>query len=191
MGDRIATGSRKNTPAKKHGTRRGRGHGQGSPSDGGVNYGGVSMTSTSQNPFRDASRSRTIPPRTLPSAKRETRLAAWNVRMLVASSKGASLAQVLTSYRVDLSALSEVRWGGSGEVVVDDYLLLWSGRNDGLKRDGVAQAISVRARRSLMSWKRFQHSCWQWCYYVEWSTGPLGGRFCKPSSRGSTAVLFS
>ncbi len=113
---------------------------------------------------------------------------------------------------MDLAALSEVCWGGSGEEVVDDYLLLWSGRNNGLKRDGVALAvIAVYAPTSTLQSLTETTSmsevdsvprgdvlviCGDLNAHIgsdatTWSTGPMEGRFYKPLMRGSTAVLFS
>ncbi|CAH1233043.1 Hypp565 [Branchiostoma lanceolatum] len=54
---------------------------------------------------------------------------------------------------VAVAGLTEVRWPGSGSHVANDFNFLWSGRDDGQHRQGVALALAPSASRALVHWK--------------------------------------
>ena len=61
------------------------------------------------------------------------------------------LIQRLQEYSVEICALTEVRWPGNGIKTVDGWTKAFSGREDGLKRQGVGIAMSPSTAQSLVS----------------------------------------
>ena len=56
----------------------------------------------------------------------------------------------LCKYEIEVAGLCEVRWGGAGEQMVDGYKLLYSGRDDGQRQQGVGLVLSPKAAKALM-----------------------------------------
>ena len=86
-------------------------------------------------------------------AKSKTRMACWNVRSLGAlSAQSAPLRGVISTMKeknIDLLALSESRWPGSGSCSVSSYNILYSG-TPSTHVHGVAIILSPRAK---LSWE--------------------------------------
>lgn len=83
------------------------------------------------------------------------RFATWNVQTLNDSSsspvRAELLIQRLQEYSIEICCLPEVRWCGTGTRLVDGWTIAFSGRDDGLSRQGVGIALSPLAARSLLS----------------------------------------
>ena len=54
---------------------------------------------------------------------------------------------------MDIVALQEIRWSGSGECMINKYSILYSGTADEAHRHGVGIALSERARKALITVK--------------------------------------
>ena len=97
---------------------------------------------------------RATPASRLVDQGRRIRFATWNVQTLNDSSSAPAraelLVQRLTEYSIEICCLTEVRWPGNGIRTVDGWTLAFSGRDDGLKRQGVGIAISPLAAHSLL-----------------------------------------
>ena len=92
--------------------------------------------------------------RPLNYSKQSLCIATWNVLSLVSSySKLYQLSDNITNYKLDLLGLTETHMPGTGEELLENgALLLFSGRSDGIKRQGVGIALSKRIRNSLISY---------------------------------------
>ncbi|KAK3090899.1 hypothetical protein FSP39_015581 [Pinctada imbricata] len=57
-------------------------------------------------------------------------------------------------YSTDILGLSEVRWPKNGKITLQSgRAMLYSGREDGLHKEGVGIILSNKAKKSLMEWK--------------------------------------
>ena len=54
---------------------------------------------------------------------------------------------------MSITALIEVRWPGSGTKTVANSTMLWSGRSDNKRTEGVALALDPSASRALIYWR--------------------------------------
>ncbi len=95
------------------------------------------------------------------------RICTLNVRSLNYTGAAAVLDIELRKWNIDIAALQEVRWPGSGEITVGDTSFLWSGRQDGSRREGVAMAVASKLMSTCVAWApvnerllygRFKHS---------------------------------
>ena len=59
----------------------------------------------------------------------------------------------LSRLHLSITALTEVRWPGSGTKTVANSTMLWSGRSDNKRTKGVALALDPSASRALISWR--------------------------------------
>ena len=59
----------------------------------------------------------------------------------------------LSRLHLSITALTEVRWPGSGTKTVANSTMLWSGRSDNKRTEGVALALDPSASRALISWR--------------------------------------
>uniref|UniRef100_A0A3P8SEE9 Endonuclease/exonuclease/phosphatase domain-containing protein n=1 Tax=Amphiprion percula TaxID=161767 RepID=A0A3P8SEE9_AMPPE len=84
--------------------------------------------------------------------RHSTRVATWNVQTLHRPGYATLLSRELCRYNITLAGLCEVRWQGNGEITAGDHCYIWSGpeRRTGLY--GVALAIPMALRKSLISW---------------------------------------
>uniref|UniRef100_A0AAQ6AH14 Endonuclease/exonuclease/phosphatase domain-containing protein n=1 Tax=Amphiprion ocellaris TaxID=80972 RepID=A0AAQ6AH14_AMPOC len=84
--------------------------------------------------------------------RHRTRVATWNVQTLHRPGYATLLSRELCRYNITLAGLCEVRWQGNGEITAGDHCYIWSGpeRRTGLY--GVALAIPMALRKSLISW---------------------------------------
>ena len=109
---------------------------------------------------------------------RGLRVATLNVRSLNESGAATLLVKELDTMQVDVAGLQEVRWPGSGEMAVDGARLLWSGRADERRSQGVGLVVTKRLIPSLVSWKavnariltaRFRHLHGYWSVIVAYA----------------------
>lgn len=61
---------------------------------------------------------------------KEIKIATWNTLSLYRTEACQNLADVLNEYNVTISALQEVRWSGTGQVRVNDYIIYYKGMDD-------------------------------------------------------------
>ncbi len=78
------------------------------------------------------------------------RIATWNVRTLNADSKLEQLIDRMVQYRIDVCCLTEVRWPYSGSKSCKGWKLVFSGRDDGKRRQGVGVLLSPRVATALL-----------------------------------------
>ena len=81
-------------------------------------------------------------------------IATWNVLSLVSSSSQLfQLAQNIDNYQLDLLGITETHMPSTGTEILDNgSLLIYSGRSDKIKRQGVGLALSKRIRNTLISY---------------------------------------
>ena len=94
------------------------------------------------------------------------RVCTLNVRSLNDLGGKELLDKELTKFNIGIAGLQEVRWPSSGEIQEGYTTLLWSGRKDDQRTEGVAIALAPYVTRALVSWTpiserllkaRFQH----------------------------------
>ena len=85
--------------------------------------------------------------------KHSVRIGTWNVQTLWDTAKGLKPAQEMDRYGLEILGVSECRYTGSGRKEIGDKIVLYSGRSDGLHRDGVALFCSKRAAAALIEWE--------------------------------------
>lgn len=78
------------------------------------------------------------------------RIATWNVRTLNADSKLEQLIERMQEYRIDICCLTEVRYPHSGSKKCNGWQLLFSGRDDGKRRQGVGVLLGPRVASALL-----------------------------------------
>jgi len=70
-------------------------------------------------------------------------------------------------WSIQLAGLQEVRWPNSGETSINNTTFFWSGRQDGLRKEGVALALPSNLISACVAWApvsecllfaRFKHS---------------------------------
>jgi hypothetical protein len=81
-------------------------------------------------------------------------IATWNVLSLVSSSSQLfQLSQNITQFKLDVLGITETHMPGSGTDILDNgALFIYSGRTDGIKRQGVGIALSKRVKNTLISY---------------------------------------
>lgn len=79
------------------------------------------------------------------------KVATWNVQSLYRPGQARRVIEEARRYCIDVLALQEVRWPGSGESSVEGDTILYSGRQDEQHRQGVGVYLSKRVREALMS----------------------------------------
>jgi len=116
---------------------------------------------TRRNPYTE--------PGKLPDFHRNSspRICTLNVRTLSATGAATLLSAELWKWGIQLAGLQEVRWPNSGETTVNNTTFLWSGRQDGYRKEGVALALSSTLTSACVVWApvserllfaRFRHS---------------------------------
>lgn len=80
------------------------------------------------------------------------RVATWKVLTLRQLGAAELLIKELQRYQVTIAGICEARWTGSGETVVSNHSILWSG-HETRGRGGVALVLSPPARRALIGWQ--------------------------------------
>ena len=83
---------------------------------------------------------------------KRTRIAVWNVQTLLRPGHAALLSRELSQYNIALAGLCETRWRGTGETSAGDHFFIWSGPDNNSGLYGVALAIPLRIKRTLIAW---------------------------------------
>ena len=78
------------------------------------------------------------------------RFGTWNVLSLLTY---LLVVRELSRLHLSITVLTEVRWPGSGTKTVANSTMLWSGRSDNKRTEGVALALDPSASRALISWR--------------------------------------
>lgn len=82
-----------------------------------------------------------------------TRIGQWNVRTLREASRLAQIEKVMTSYKINILGISEMRWNNSGEFTTNNgNTVLFSGKDTG-GESGVGILIGKQIRNTMDSWK--------------------------------------
>ena len=85
--------------------------------------------------------------------KHSVRIGTWNVQTLWDTAKGLKLAREMDRYGLEILGVSECRYTGSGRTKIGDKTVVYSGRSDGVHRDGVALFCSKKAATALIEWE--------------------------------------
>ena len=88
----------------------------------------------------------------LNAIKHRHRFLTWNVLSLNEPGRDQLLARELSRLKVLVAGLQEVRWRGSGETLIGDYKLIWSG-HESHRVQGVALAVHRTVAASISQWK--------------------------------------
>lgn len=80
-------------------------------------------------------------------------VATLNVRSLNGTGSATLLVKEMVRYHIEMMGLQEIRWTGQGEMIVDEAHVLWSGRQDEIREQGVGLVVSKTLAHSLVSWK--------------------------------------
>jgi hypothetical protein len=84
---------------------------------------------------------------------KQLNIGCWNVRTLFQTGKLAQVIKEFESYNISLLGISEARWTGSGRRRLDSgHTILYSGRDDGQHREGVALLMTREVERALIEW---------------------------------------
>ena len=84
--------------------------------------------------------------------KRGFRICTFNVRTLNECGAAALLVKELNRLGISIAGLQEVPWPGSGDMLVDGSRILWSGRGDSQRTEGVGLVLIGAYTRSLLRW---------------------------------------
>ena len=78
----------------------------------------------------------------------------WNVLSLTSSSSQLfQLSENISEYKLDLLGVTETHMPGTGSELLDNgSLLIYSGRTDGIRRQGIGLNLSKRIKSSLISY---------------------------------------
>lgn len=91
--------------------------------------------------------------RPLLSPKSTCRIGTWNVRTMFQTGKTAQAEREMLLYHIDILGISECRWTGNGCVTTSSVnTIIYSGRNDNDRREGVAIIMSKAAKKSMKEW---------------------------------------
>ena len=81
------------------------------------------------------------------------KIGTWNVQTLWDTAKGLKLAKEMDRYGLEILGVSECRYTGSGRTQIGDKSVVYSGRTDGIHREGVALFCSKNAIAALIEWE--------------------------------------
>ena len=84
--------------------------------------------------------------------RNKIRVGVWNVRTLNQDGKLEQLIRVFDKYSFSICGISETRWTGLGRELIDDNVILHSGRKDNQHYQGVALILNKFARSALIEW---------------------------------------
>ena len=78
----------------------------------------------------------------------------WNVRTMMQEGKMEELENIFEAYKLDILAITETRWNGMDKVITPNgNTLVMSGREDDLRREGVALMMNKKAASAMTEWK--------------------------------------
>ena len=108
----------------------------------------LDMTSAGQS-RKETSR----PTSSLSTPKTTLKVGCWNVRTMYQTGRAAQVANEMKRYNIDILGVSECRWTDAGKTrLTSGETILYSGRNDGNHRNGVALILSKDATKCLDEW---------------------------------------
>ena len=108
----------------------------------------LDMTSACQS-RKETSR----PTSSLSTPKTTLKVGCWNVRTMYQTGLAAQVANEMKRYNIDILGVSECRWTDAGKTMLTSgETILYSGRNDGNHRNGVALMLSKDAAKCLDEW---------------------------------------
>ena len=88
------------------------------------------------------------------NTKEKLKIGNWNVRTMNQIGKIQQVENEFMKYSLDILALSETRCKGSGKETLDQgNTYIYSGRTDGIGREGVGMMLTPRAVKALTEWK--------------------------------------
>ena len=90
---------------------------------------------------------------TMWSAKGITTVGTINVTTLNKPGKLKCVIHEINRYNWDILGVAETHWPGEGEILTDGIQVLYSGREDNTRREGVALLLGKRAQRALLEHK--------------------------------------
>ena len=91
------------------------------------------------------------PMESLTKPKQIVNIGNWNVRTMHAIGKTEQVAKVMNEYKIDVLGISKCRWNGCGKMkLTTGETVIFSGREDGIHRSGVAIMMSKFAEEALM-----------------------------------------
>lgn len=93
-------------------------------------------------------------------------IATWNVRTMLQSGKMIEIANEVKKYGLDIVALQEVRWQGSGQIDKKHFSVYYSGDQGRRGCNGTGFMVGCRARKSLLGFE------------------PINDRICKIRLKG-------
>ena len=86
------------------------------------------------------------------TAKKKLKVGFWNVRTMSQLSKTEQVIKRMIQYKIDILALSEVRWTGMSEKRIDkEHTIIYSG-NDATRDQGVALLLENVPAQAMISW---------------------------------------
>ena len=88
------------------------------------------------------------------NTKEKLKIGNWNVRTMNQTGKLQQVENEFMKYRLDVLALSETRCKGIGKETLDQgNIYIYSGRTDGVGREGVGMMMTPKAEKALTEWR--------------------------------------
>ena len=88
------------------------------------------------------------------NTKNRLSIGTWNVRTMIQESKIDQLEEIMQEYKIDILAITETRWSGMDKIITPNgNTLILSGRDDELKRQGVALLLNKKSASAMTEWK--------------------------------------
>jgi exonuclease III len=81
------------------------------------------------------------------------RIATWNVRTLYRAGAMREMVKEMDKYKIDICALQEIRWPGTGTVINKNYVILYSGNKSDKHEFGTGFYISRRNMDNLLDFE--------------------------------------
>ena len=98
--------------------------------------------------------------------KRVTKIGNWNVRTLYESGNIAQAAREMAKREIDIMGISETHWIGNGKLQLQEgEIIIYSGREDNIHRQGVGILMSKSASRALIDWSPISERIVQAWFY--------------------------
>lgn len=79
------------------------------------------------------------------------RICTWNVRTMYEAGKIYNAIREMDRLSIDIMGISEMRWTDSGQCIINDHQIYYSGNNEGEHRDGVGIILSEHLAKHVIS----------------------------------------